>query len=80
MRLLIKQRVFSWTDTYDVYDEHENRKYYVKTDKKGIYVACGEGVLLLSQVQLEGKKRMEADVFLRGCHIEAGNRFMDKKE
>lgn len=52
----------------------------VKTDKKGIYVACGEGVLLLSQVQLEGKKRMEADVFLRGCHIEAGNRFMDKKE
>ena len=49
-------------------------------DKKGIYVACGEGVLLLSQVQLEGKKRMEADVFLRGCHIEAGNRFMDKKE
>ena len=52
----------------------------VKTDKKGIYVACGEGVLLLSQIQLEGKKRMEADVFLRGCHIEAGNRFMDKKE
>lgn len=23
MRLLIKQRVFSWTDTYDVYDENE---------------------------------------------------------
>ena len=52
----------------------------VKTDKKGIYVACGEGVLVLSQVQLEGKKRMEADAFLRGCHIEAGNRFIDKKE
>ena len=24
MRLLLKQRVFSWTDTYDVYDEYGN--------------------------------------------------------
>lgn len=30
MRLLIKQRVFSWTDSYDVYDENENPKYFVK--------------------------------------------------
>ncbi len=42
-------------------------------------MACGEGVLVLSQVQLEGKKRMDADAFLRGCRIEAGNRFADKK-
>lgn len=27
MRLLIKQRVFSWTDSYDVYDENGNVKY-----------------------------------------------------
>ena len=52
----------------------------IKTDKNGIYVACGEGVLVLSKVQLEGKKRMDADAFLRGCKIEAGSRFMDKKE
>ena len=25
MRLLIKQRVFSWTDSYDVYDENETK-------------------------------------------------------
>ena len=31
-RLLIKQKVFSWTDTYDVYDEAGNPKYYVKAD------------------------------------------------
>jgi uncharacterized protein YxjI len=31
-RLLIKQKVFSWTDTYDVYDEVGNPKYYVKAD------------------------------------------------
>ena len=32
MRLLIRQRVFSWTDTYDVYDEYESPKYYVKAE------------------------------------------------
>lgn len=32
MKLLIKQRVFSWTDTYDVYDEAGNQKYFVKAE------------------------------------------------
>ncbi len=32
MKLLIKQRVFSWTDTYDVYDEIGNPVYYVKAE------------------------------------------------
>ena len=31
-QLLIKQKVFSWTDTYDVYDSSGNPKYYVKAD------------------------------------------------
>ena len=31
-RLLIKQRVFSWTDTYDVYGEDETPKYFVKAE------------------------------------------------
>ncbi len=31
-QLLIKQRVFSWSDTYDVYDEKMQAKYYVKAD------------------------------------------------
>lgn len=30
MQLLIKQRVFSWTDSFDVYDSDRNRKYFVK--------------------------------------------------
>ncbi len=50
------------------------------TDKKGIHVACGEGVLVLTEVQLEGKKRMKADAFLRGYEIETGTRFTDSKE
>ncbi len=32
MKLLIKQRVFSWTDTYDIYDEFGNVRYFVKAD------------------------------------------------
>ncbi len=32
MRLLIKQRVFSWTDSYDIYDEKGNQKYFVKAE------------------------------------------------
>lgn len=32
MKLLIKQRVFSWTDSYDVYDERVEAKYFVKAE------------------------------------------------
>ena len=49
-------------------------------DKSGIHVACGSDTLILKEVQLEGKKRMEAEVFLRGYHMEAGTRFTDHKE
>ena len=32
MKLCIKQRVFSWGDTYDVFDEWGNARYYVKAE------------------------------------------------
>lgn len=32
MKLCIKQRVFSWGDTYDIYDEQGNEKYLVKEE------------------------------------------------
>ena len=50
------------------------------TDKEGIHTACGTGVLILTEIQLEGKKRMEAEAFLRGYHIENGTQFTDHKE
>jgi methionyl-tRNA formyltransferase len=49
-------------------------------DKNGIRVACGEGILVLTEIQLEGKKRLETDAFLRGYKIEPGTRFTDVKE
>lgn len=32
MQLLIKQKVFSWTDTYDIFDESGEARYYVKAE------------------------------------------------
>ena len=32
MELCIRQRVFAWGDTYDVYDESGEAKYYVKAE------------------------------------------------
>ena len=32
MKLLIKQRIFSWTDSYDVFDENGVPRYYVKAE------------------------------------------------
>ncbi len=32
MKLLIKQRVFSWSDTYDVYDESMQPVYFVQAE------------------------------------------------
>lgn len=36
MELLIRQRVFSWTDSYDVYDETGTAKYLVKASFFGL--------------------------------------------
>ena len=30
MKLLFRQRAFSWFDSYDIYDENENTVYVVK--------------------------------------------------
>lgn len=32
MQLRIKQRVFSWSDSYDVYDDSGEARYYVETE------------------------------------------------
>ena len=32
MKLLIRQRIFSWTDNYDVYDQNGRPRYEVEAD------------------------------------------------
>lgn len=40
--------------------------------KTAILVACGEGMLAITELQLEGKKRMDTAAFLRGYQVETG--------
>lgn len=44
----------------------------VRADKDSFEVRTGDGILELHEVQLEGKKRMTADAFLRGYHPQKG--------
>ena len=40
---------------------------------RGVLVGCGQGALLLLEVQLEGKRRMNAVEFVRGFAMPVGN-------
>jgi methionyl-tRNA formyltransferase len=42
---------------------------------KNLAVATGKGTLYLTDVQLEGKKRMPIEAFLRGHKIKVGETF-----
>lgn len=47
----------------------------VELTKDSLLVKTGRGTLSLTEVQLEGKKRMEVDAFLRGYPLEKGMLF-----
>ena len=44
----------------------------LQADAGGFLVQTGDGILKILELQLEGKKRMDAEAFLRGCQIPAG--------
>ncbi len=43
-------------------------------DKEGLVIQTGKGQIRITDLQLEGKKRMDAAAFLRGYQIETGTR------
>lgn len=45
MKLYIKQRLFSWTDSYDIYDENMNTKYTAKAD----FLALGHRIRIFDR-------------------------------
>mgnify|MGYP004511029973 FL=1 len=47
----------------------------IATGKHSFFVACGEGVLEITEVQPESKKRMPAQVFLNGRGVQEGDLF-----
>ncbi len=52
----------------------------IAVDKEGFTIACGQGSLRIKELQLEGKKRMAAGDFLRGYHINVGQRMADGRD
>jgi methionyl-tRNA formyltransferase len=46
----------------------------VEIRKDALVVMTGEGLLVITELQLEGKKRMMSDAFLRGYHVQLGTR------
>lgn len=65
-------KIFS-TDIVDSYGDYGN----IKSDgKRYIEVACGEGSLRLTSLQLPGKKRLTVEELLRGYNIAEGSKFI----
>lgn len=61
-----------WT-AFVVYEEREAVPgEIVEIGKEGILVKTGEGLLLIRELQLEGKKRMDTAAFLRGYTVDKG--------
>lgn len=73
MRLLIKQRVFAWGDTYDIYDEQGNVKYIVKAEifafghQLHVYDAHNREIGQIHEKLLTFLPRFEIEVNGRTC-------------
>ena len=50
----------------------------IRVNKKGIYVATGDGVLRIRKLQPQGKREMDSWAFICGHNIKEGNRFSAK--
>ena len=69
MKLLIKQRVFSWTDSFDIYDEDGAVKYFVKAE----FLSLGHQMHVYDAQQREiGMIRQKLLTLLPAFEIEIG--------
>jgi len=55
-------------------DENSNYEagFVIKADESGIHVACKEGILIIEEIQMPGKNKMDIKTYLRG------NKFPEK--
>ena len=44
MKLLFKQRAFTWFDSYDIYDENENTVYVVSRERTALVGTLPENI------------------------------------
>lgn len=61
-----------WSAQVEERDTEEKPGTVVEVNKKELKVQTGKGILSLKEVQIEGKKRMEIDAFLRGNTVKEG--------
>ena len=52
--------------------EEEKPGTILEAEGKTLKIRTGDGVLRIKELQLEGKKRMETDAFLRGYRMTPG--------
>ena len=75
MKFLIKQRVFSWSDTFDIYDEYENKKYFVQAEflslghRLHVYDMNGHEVGLIKEKVLTFLPEFEVMIGGHSCGI-----------
>jgi len=63
-----------WQAVAEVTQQQLQAGTVLSADASGVRVACGEGVLCLTQLQRPGGKRLGAADFLRGCPLQPGQR------
>lgn len=75
MKFLIKQRVFSWSDTYDIYDEFGEAKYFVKAKA----FSLGHVIHVYNRFDEEvGCIRQKLFTFLPAFEIEIGGQYLGR--
>lgn len=55
---------------------HQEPGSIIQADRDGLLLATGDGVLLVREIQPEGKKRMRVEAYLCGQTLEAGQKFL----
>ncbi len=55
-------------------DSKETPGTIVRVEKEAFYVQTGEGLLKVCELQIPGKKRMDAGAFLRGYQVKVGEK------
>ena len=71
------QMVKFWEGAVQASDDGKAPGTILQADKNALLVQTGKGALRVDVLQIQGKKRMSSDAFLRGSRWEAGMRFED---
>lgn len=66
------ERMKVWRAEVEEYRGSEQPGTVIEAGKDGIKAVCGEGLLVITEIQMPGKRAMNVSDYLRGHSIEAG--------